>query len=109
MPIIKINTIIEIVTGNTVMVSVSALDALCISMEQKLMEQQRDEEERRRELAQELVQYWEMEQRSEDSRDADINYNHQEEVSVSLANQESLGPASMQVFQVFLWCLKLFV
>lgn len=86
-----------------VLVSVSALDALCNSMDQKLMEQQREEEERRRELTQELVQYWEMYQRSEDSRDADINYNHQGRPNVSLVNQEALGPASMQVFQVFLW------
>ncbi|MCJ8741458.1 hypothetical protein PDJAM_G00071040 [Pangasius djambal] len=76
-----------------------ACDALCISMDQKLMEQQREEEERRREKAQELVQYWAMYQHSEDCRDADINYNHQGEPSVSLVNQEALGPASMQVFQ----------
>lgn len=88
-----------------VLVSVSALDALCISMERKLMEQQRDEEERRRELARELVQYWAMDQRSEDARDADINYNRQERPGVSLANQESLGPASMQVFQVVYCCV----
>lgn len=66
------------------------------------MEQQREEEDRRRELAQELVQYWTMSQRSEDSRDADINYNHQGEPSVGLVNQEALGPASMQVFQVYI-------
>lgn len=66
------------------------------------MEQQRKEDEQRKELAQELVQYWAIEQRSEDSRDADINYNYQDGPSVSLVNQESLGPSSMQVFQVFI-------
>ncbi|KAG7323690.1 hypothetical protein KOW79_013392 [Hemibagrus wyckioides] len=76
-----------------------AYDALSISMDQKLMEQEREEEERRKELSQELVQYWAMYQRSEDSRDADINYNQQGGSSVSLVNQNSLGPASMQVFQ----------
>ncbi|KAF4077982.1 hypothetical protein AMELA_G00194300 [Ameiurus melas] len=76
-----------------------AYDALCISMDQNLMEQQREEAERRRELAQELVQDWAIHQRSEDSRDADINYNHQGGPNVSLVNQESLGPASMQVFE----------
>lgn len=77
------------------------IDALSISMDQKLMEQEREEEERRKELSQELVQYWAMYQRSEDSRDADINYNQQGGSSVILVNQNSLGPASMQVFQVF--------
>ncbi|XP_060750333.1 RIB43A-like with coiled-coils protein 1 [Tachysurus vachellii] len=74
-------------------------DALCLSMDQKLMEQQREEEERRRELAQELVEYWEMNQRPEDSRDADINYKHKGGSSVTLVDPNSLGPASMQVFQ----------
>lgn len=64
------------------------------------MEQQRKEDEQRKELAQELVRYWAIEQRSEDSRDADINYNYQRGPGVSLVNQESLGPSSMQVFQV---------
>lgn len=76
--------------------------ALCISMDQKLMTQQREEAERKRELAQELVQDWAIYQRSEDSRDADINYNHQGGPDVSLVDQESLGPASMQVFEVFI-------
>lgn len=76
-----------------------AYGALCISMDQKLMTQQREEAERKRELAQELVQDWAIYQRSEDSRDADINYNHQGGPDVSLVDQESLGPASMQVFE----------
>lgn len=75
-------------------------DALCLSMDQKLMEQQREEEERRKELAQELVQYWGMYQRPEDSRDADINYKPKGGSSVTFVDQNSLGPASMQVFQV---------
>ncbi|KAM9445828.1 RIB43A-like with coiled-coils protein 1 [Clarias gariepinus] len=74
-------------------------DTLCISTDQKLIEQDRKEDSRRRELAQDLVQYWATYQRSEDSRDADINYNHQGGASVSSVNQDSLGPASMQVFQ----------
>ncbi|KAK3519127.1 hypothetical protein QTP70_018854 [Hemibagrus guttatus] len=86
-----------------------AYDALSICVDQKLMEQEREEEERRKELGQELVQYWAMYQRSEDSRDADINYNQQGGSSVSLVNQNSLGPASMQVFQLKLTFMYLHV
>lgn len=87
------------------------LDTLQISMDQKVMEKQREEEERRRELAQDLVQYWVIYQRTEDSHDADINYKHQEGPGASVINPESLGAASMQVFQVqhlYFRCLWLF-
>ncbi|XP_060792986.1 RIB43A-like with coiled-coils protein 1 [Neoarius graeffei] len=76
-----------------------AYDTLQISMDQKVMKKQREEEERRRELAQDLVQYWVIYQRTEDSHDADINYKHQEGPGASVINPESLGAASMQVFE----------
>ncbi|XP_072512525.1 RIB43A-like with coiled-coils protein 1 [Salminus brasiliensis] len=76
-----------------------ALDTLRVSIDQMVLGQQREEERRRRELAQELVQYRALHQRAEDSRDADINYKRQGAPEANLSGEESLGPASMQVFQ----------
>uniref|UniRef100_W5L0Z7 RIB43A-like with coiled-coils protein 1 n=1 Tax=Astyanax mexicanus TaxID=7994 RepID=W5L0Z7_ASTMX len=75
------------------------LDTLRVSIDHMVLEQVKEEEQRRRELAQELQQYRALCQRPEDSRDADINYKHQGAPSVYLPSEESLGPASMQVFQ----------
>lgn len=60
------------------------------------MQQKQEEEELRRELGRDLVQYRTIYQRAEDSRDADINYGRQGAPDVSIS---ALGPASMQVFQ----------
>lgn len=60
------------------------------------MQQKQEEEELKRELDRDLVQYRAMYQRAEDSRDADINYDRQGAPDVSISE---LGPASMQVFQ----------
>uniref|UniRef100_A0A8B9HU48 RIB43A-like with coiled-coils protein 1 n=1 Tax=Astyanax mexicanus TaxID=7994 RepID=A0A8B9HU48_ASTMX len=75
------------------------LDTLRVSIDHMVLEQVKEEEQRRRELAEELQQYRALCQRPEDSRDADINYKHQGAPSVYLPSEESLGPASMQVFQ----------
>lgn len=69
------------------------------------MQQKKEEEEFRRELAQDLVQYRAINQRAEDSRDADINYSRQAAPDASISvSDPALGPASMQVFLVSLAC-----
>ncbi|XP_073678944.1 RIB43A-like with coiled-coils protein 1 [Garra rufa] len=63
------------------------------------MQQNKEEEELRRELSQDLVQYRAIYQRAEDSRDADINYDRQGAPNACISVSDSaLGPASMQVF-----------
>ncbi|KAI7794230.1 RIB43A-like with coiled-coils protein 1 isoform X1 [Triplophysa rosa] len=73
-----------------------AYDLLRLSLDEMAMQQKHEEEELRRELGRDLVQYRTIYQRAEDSRDADINYDRQGAPDVSIS---ALGPASMQVFQ----------
>ncbi|XP_026872118.2 RIB43A-like with coiled-coils protein 1 [Electrophorus electricus] len=76
-----------------------AHDALRVSFDEMLMRQQKEEEDMRRGLARDLVQYRAMHQRAEDSREADLKCNHQGALGVDVSAPESFGPASMQVFQ----------
>ncbi|XP_062871798.1 RIB43A-like with coiled-coils protein 1 [Trichomycterus rosablanca] len=76
-----------------------AYDALSLSIDQMLLREQKEVEEKRRELAQELVKFRALYQRDEDSRDADLNYKFQGAANASVNNSEMLGPASMQIFQ----------
>ncbi|XP_064154976.1 RIB43A-like with coiled-coils protein 1 isoform X1 [Anguilla rostrata] len=68
------------------------------AMHDALLKQQFAEEERRRaELSQELVQFRATHQRAQDSRDADLNF---KELALNPpVSEEELGPSSMQVFQ----------
>lgn len=76
-------------------------DLLRLSLDEMAMQQNKDEEELRRELAQDMVQFRAIHQRAEDSRDADINYDRQSAPNASISVSDSaLGPASMQVFLV---------
>ncbi|XP_026055869.1 RIB43A-like with coiled-coils protein 1 [Carassius auratus] len=76
-----------------------AHDLLRLSLDESAMQQKKEEEELRRELAQNLVQYRAIHQRAEDSRDADVNYVRQAAPDASISvSDSSLGPASMQVF-----------
>ncbi|KAK9954144.1 hypothetical protein ABG768_016240 [Culter alburnus] len=76
-----------------------AHDLLRLSLDETTLQQKKEEEELRRELARDLVQYRAIHQRAEDSRDADINYDRQEAPDASISVSDSaLGPASMQVF-----------
>ncbi len=69
------------------------------------MQQKKEDDELRRELAHDLVQYRAINQRAEDSRDADINYSRQAAPDASISVSDSaLGPASMQVFLVSIAC-----
>ncbi|XP_066526590.1 RIB43A-like with coiled-coils protein 1 [Hoplias malabaricus] len=77
----------------------AAHDKLHVSIDRMVLEQQREDEQRRRELLDELVQYRALYQRAEDSRDADINYKRQGALELNVSSPESLGPSSMQVFQ----------
>ncbi|XP_043080243.1 RIB43A-like with coiled-coils protein 1 isoform X2 [Puntigrus tetrazona] len=76
-----------------------AHDLLRLSLDEMVMQQNKEEEELRKELAQDLVRYRAIYQRAEDSRDADINSNRQVAPDASISVSDSaLGPASMQVF-----------
>ncbi len=78
---------------------------LRLSLDEMAMQQKKEEEEMRREFAQDLVQYRAINQRAEDSRDADINYVRQTAPDASISVSDSaLGPASMQVFLVSIAC-----
>lgn len=80
-------------------------DLLRLSLDESAMQQKKEEEELRRELAQNLVQYRAIHQRAEDSRDADVNYVRQAAPDASISVPDSsLGPASMQVFLVSILC-----
>lgn len=74
----------------------SCLDLLRLSLDEMAMREKQEEEELRRELDRDLVQYRAIYQRAEDSRDADINYDRQGAPDVAYSE---LGSASMQVFQ----------
>lgn len=80
-------------------------DLLRLSLDEMAMQQKKGEEELRRELAQDLVQYRAIHQRAEDSRDADVNYGRQAAPDASISvSGSALGPASMQVFLVSIAC-----
>nr|AAI29189.1 Zgc:158280 [Danio rerio] len=77
-------------------------DLLRLSLDEMAMQQKKEEDEVRGELARDLVQFRAIHQRAEDSRDADINYDQKGApktyVSVPDSALVPLGPASMQVF-----------
>ncbi|XP_065141671.1 RIB43A-like with coiled-coils protein 1 [Paramisgurnus dabryanus] len=73
-----------------------AHDLLRLSLDEMAMQQKNEEEQLRRELNMDLVQYRAIYQRPEESRDADINYNREGAPDVNIS---ALGPSSMQVFQ----------
>ncbi|XP_077074229.1 RIB43A-like with coiled-coils protein 1 [Siphateles boraxobius] len=76
-----------------------AHDLLRLSLDETALQQKKEEDELRRELAQDMVQFRAIHQRAEDSRDADINYDRQEAPDAFISVSDSaLGPASMQVF-----------
>ncbi|XP_028849914.1 RIB43A-like with coiled-coils protein 1 isoform X1 [Denticeps clupeoides] len=78
-----------------------ALDALSLSHDQMYIQKQKDEEERKAELARDLVQYRAVHQRPEDSLDADLTCDLKGASMIAFSVPEwELGPASMQVFQV---------
>ncbi len=80
-------------------------DLLRLSLDEMAMQQKKEDDEVRRELAQDLVQYRAINQRAEDSRDADINYSRQAAPDAIISVSDSaLGPASMQVFLVSIAC-----
>lgn len=77
------------------------LDLLRLSLDETALQQKKEDDELRRELAQDMVQFRAIHQRAEDSRDADINYDRQEAPDACISVSDSaLGPASMQVFSV---------
>ncbi|XP_028849915.1 RIB43A-like with coiled-coils protein 1 isoform X2 [Denticeps clupeoides] len=77
-----------------------ALDALSLSHDQMYIQKQKDEEERKAELARDLVQYRAVHQRPEDSLDADLTCDLKGASMIAFSVPEwELGPASMQVFQ----------
>ncbi|KAM6976467.1 RIB43A-like with coiled-coils protein 1 [Aplochiton taeniatus] len=77
-----------------------AFDMLMVTQGKALMAQQIEEEEMRTQLNRDLVQYRALQQRPEDSRDADLKFDHQGTVwSTVRISETDLGPASMQVFQ----------
>lgn len=76
-------------------------DLLRLTLEETALQKKKEEEELRRELERNLVQYRAIHQRADDSRDADINYGRQEAPDDRISVSDSaLGPASMQVFLV---------
>lgn len=77
------------------------LDLLRLSLDDTALQQKKEEDELRRELAQDMIQFRAIHQRAEDSRDADINYDRQEAPDAGISvSGSALGPASMQVFLV---------
>ncbi|XP_030625557.1 RIB43A-like with coiled-coils protein 1 [Chanos chanos] len=74
-----------------------AYELLGATIDEVLRKRQTEEEERRTELSRDLVHFWATEQRAEDSRDADLTFNHQGAVKLSHPKSE-MGPACMQVF-----------
>lgn len=60
-----------------------------------------DERRERAALHTNLVQYWATHQRAEDSRDADLKCDLKGAVRITVPEGQ-LGPASMQIYQVFI-------
>lgn len=77
-----------------------------MSQDRALLQQGREEEERRCAVNSDLAQYWATHQRVEDSRDADLKCNQQGASKFTIPEAE-LGPSSMQVFLVNLLSLTL--
>ncbi|CAM4678185.1 unnamed protein product [Leuciscus chuanchicus] len=76
-----------------------AHDLLRLSLDETALQQKKEEDELRRELAQDMIKFRAIHQRPEDSRDADINYDRQEAPDAGISvSGSALGPASMQVF-----------
>lgn len=76
-------------------------DLLRLSLDEMAMQQKKEDDELRGELARDLVQFRAIHQCAEDSRDADINYDRKGAPTTSVSVLDSaLGPASMQVFLV---------
>ncbi|KPP61887.1 RIB43A-like with coiled-coils protein 1-like [Scleropages formosus] len=77
-----------------------AFELLRMRQDVLLMQQHKEEEDRRLELSRELEQLRAIQQRAQDSRDDDLHRSHQEAAVPSLrAPPAELGPASMQIFQ----------
>lgn len=66
-----------------------------------LLQQEIDEKHRRAALQTNLAQYWATYQRAEDCRDADLRCDLKGAVSITIPEGQ-LGPASMQIYQVFI-------
>lgn len=66
-----------------------------------LLQQEIDERRERAALHTNLVQYWATHQRAEDSRDADLKCDLKGAVRITVPEGQ-LGPASMQIYQVFI-------
>lgn len=60
--------------------------------------------EKRKTEHQELTKYWASQQRVEDSRDADLKCGLKGAFQITIAEGD-LGPASMQIFQVSIYCV----
>lgn len=70
-----------------------------MSEDRALLQQDREEEERRCAIYSDLAQYRATHQRVEDSRDADLKCNQQGASKFTIPEAQ-LGPSSMQVFMV---------
>ncbi|XP_071759386.2 RIB43A-like with coiled-coils protein 1 [Centroberyx gerrardi] len=75
-----------------------AFDKLRRSQDEALLQQERDEREKRAALHTDLTQYWAVHQRVEDSSDADLKCDLKGASRLTIPEAE-LGPASMQIFQ----------
>ncbi|XP_056154960.1 RIB43A-like with coiled-coils protein 1 [Lampris incognitus] len=75
-----------------------AFDNMRMSHDKTLLQQEKDEMERRATLDRDLTQYWGIHQRVEDSRDADLKCDLKRAIRLTIPEAE-LGPASMHFFQ----------
>ncbi|XP_057680562.1 RIB43A-like with coiled-coils protein 1 [Corythoichthys intestinalis] len=73
-------------------------DELRLKHDEKLIQKDREERKLREALHTDLTQYWSIQQRVEDSRDADLKCSLRGAFSINLTEPE-LGPSSMQIFQ----------
>lgn len=77
------------------------LDKLRKHHDDLLLQQEINETNERAALHANLAQYWATHQRAEHSRDADLKCDLKGAVSIAVPERQ-LGPASMQIFQVFI-------
>lgn len=77
------------------------LDKLIRHHNDLLLQQEIDERRERAALHTNLVHYWATHQRAEDSRDADLKCDLKGAVRITVPEGQ-LGPASMQIYQVFI-------
>ncbi|XP_029912076.1 RIB43A-like with coiled-coils protein 1 [Myripristis murdjan] len=75
-----------------------AFDELMRRHDEAMLQQERDESERRAALQADLTYHWATHQRAEDSTDADLKCNLKGALKFPTPEAE-LGPASMQIFQ----------